>query len=1301
MNYGSINMTSTNRFFNDKIEQLQKYLDQKYIDIYDDHEINGTRHFQRIYLDTDELEKYDANLQKLYILQAELLVQMRRQNENIYKKWCKKSNDSGFVDNEETEISRSVEWPEFDPFIINDAQWHNGDPIVQHPKTESEQNIETHLNLANNLQPWRSAQKIEADERITANITYLNIPHMKTRNITNNIFHSITTEFPTTLIFALSEIYARPHMKHLYDPPGYTILFHKGGSIKTSAIMYKNVDFMKLKQLNLCGIITTAEVLFKDKTKPLITISAFYRSPSKNQTELLKDYGYEGDYKNYSFTFLEFLTEFVTGNGSHCAFGDINWNLHRLHQPKNRYLEKEATEKYGDILNFDLWNQRVTFPTRNGGSKIDIALVPRTILFDKFKIWRHIYSDLSDHFIANLSIPTGIKIKTTKDIIITRKLHKFKNKSKFDADNILNPGTSKLTEEYTAFCEYADEIWNEDLTEITLKNICQITPNDCSIIYDKLKDLGKTAYPKTQIRIRNSNFVGKFNNEIWIQEKLCVKKYKEAAVLQGRPISCPIYKQEKSKLRMLKKKFTREFWMDKITQRVQDKKLSWSLVQQFRQYDQSIPVSIMPDQFALTFLNLMYDYTPLPDIKRSKLSEFISMPNDHKFDFQLPIVPKTADKMTSLISYTNDGKGSQFSMAWDQLSKDLIKILPSQYYNLLATLLTKLLENGVYLEEFRETRCIPIYKRNIKTDPKNYRPIHIISSVGNLLEKIFARQMMNYVENKNILKWCQYGFRAGRESGMLLNEFRRYFLSANLNKVICAALVTDMTNAFGSTDCDQIIEDLAPIFSLRVLKTLRSFLSQSKIQVEVNNEKSGIYYSSPRGSGQGSSLSAQIYVVLMRSSHVIADNFIQLSFADDATAITMANSENEIIKNLQDALQAFINFCKKYNMKINVKKTFIYLFGRKCNKKMIKIFIGNEKLEITNDMNLLGIRLNDNLLFTNHFKSILSYFQYKIALIGQFGKLCDHDITRMLIHSYLIGKINYGSAYIPLQSEQVYSMLQNKVNLLIQHKVSTKSERSKFYNEHVRIKQHDLLGRINCKSFKNVHRFNQMSRLGKLTETAYPAREFGQFLECLEIRGTRRQIETSTIPFFVQKPKKYNAKNKRFFTCAPMMWATEFSKLPISIRNTIGTDLFKSNIKKFYNNRCQHQEYQLKQCTGCLDSTKNYGTPQNLGQLHQTWFTEQKRSNNFLKLTEYEKWVDLLEHNEDMNFDTYVTLEKDLFFSTFRKATRLTKYLKSKNWHTNVNEQPEIPPKSATYESDYLDESDNEIYLENLFTSTQ
>ena len=1335
-----VTLATANRFFNDKITQIKQYLTDGYVDIFDDYEIEGIRHYRRYKLRKIDREIYQRNLDQIFKLQAECL---RTHTKNFMENY-NNLNDSGFpkdklenlwetntMDNTDEDMMyidsfsdmdecisetsqkeiepeseewienvRSNEpeeipeqnispdtWPEFNPFQIENSVWHDGRKIEQFTKEQSIQNLKENARLLEHEEKWKNSNEQEENIQIKFIVTYLNIPHMKTRNICRNIFHQITLEFPETNIFTLSEIYKHDYMKHIYEPPGYKIIYHMAGQIKTSAIMYKISDEYSVEQLNYCGIITTAAVKINGKSKHLMKISAFYRSPSKNQKILLKDYGYEENYEEYSFAILKYLREYIIEN--HCAFGDINWNLSKNNLPKTRYLEKKASDQYGDLLNMDLWNNRISFQTKKGGSKIDIALCPYKFIYDKFTIFRNTYTDLSDHHVATLVMPSGIKIRMKKLITSTRILYKKKNKSQYEEDKIQDPNTSEYTDDYIKFVEKSTEIWNDDLQRIKNAHLMEITPTDATTIYKSLCELGRFAYPKLQRSIKTNQNHGKYGKEIMDLDNKCTDLYRSLSAQNISIRENTDLNNLKSKLRSLKQKHIRKYWTNQLSQRIQDKNLNWSLVQKFRQQTQSIPIQIQPDQFALTFLELMYNYSPLENIQRTNIEDFMLHENEDKFDFDLPIVPKSGNKMTSLISYTHDGKGSQLSMAMDFITKDFIKILPNEYYGLLATLITKLLENGVYIEEFRDTRCIPIYKKSDKNDPKNYRPIHIISSIGNLCEKIFARQAMQFVEDNNLLWWCQYGFRGGRESGMLLNEFRRYFLKTNLTKTYCAALVTDMTNAFGSTDVDQIIEDLAPLFKLRAMKALRTFLTRSKIMVDVNNKKSGVFYSAERGSGQGSSLSAQLYVILMRQSHVLSDKFVQLSFADDATAITHANTYEELNDNLNLALKAFVDFCTEYNMTINVKKTFIYLFGKKCDKSNINIFIGEEKLKVENQMELLGLNLNGQMSFQKHYSAMGAYFQYKISMIGQFSTLCDKDNTRMLINSYLVGKFNYGSPYIPIQPDNVYRRLQGKINTIIQNRKSNKEERTEFFKNFTKIPQWDLLQRINMKSLKNIHRQNQLTRLGKLTETAFPPREFEQFIECLEIRGSRRQSQNQTIPFFVQKPKTLCTLPKLFFTCAPMMWAPEFAKLPAEIKNTIGTKLFNKNVKKFFNNRCQHQEHTQNFCEKCENSTREYACPQNLLQAHRNWSIHNKV--DMINIKNYDTWIETIETNNDLSFQNFITINQNTFHQRQPGHRKFHNYLTSNGWAARFLRNNDIDTNISDYQfEDLFEETTNQ-----------
>ena len=55
---------------------------------------------------------------------------------------------------------------------------------------------------------------------------------------------------------------------------------------------------------------------------------------------------------------------------------------------------------------------------------------------------------------------------------------------------------------------------------------------------------------------------------------------------------------------------------------------------------------------------------------------------------------------------------------------------------------------------------IPIYKnKDSQTDPKNYRPITIVSCFGKLFTSILNERLQNFSENVNLIHETQGGFR--------------------------------------------------------------------------------------------------------------------------------------------------------------------------------------------------------------------------------------------------------------------------------------------------------------------------------------------------------------------------------------------------------------------------------------------------------------------------------------------------------------------------------------------------------------
>ena len=77
--------------------------------------------------------------------------------------------------------------------------------------------------------------------------------------------------------------------------------------------------------------------------------------------------------------------------------------------------------------------------------------------------------------------------------------------------------------------------------------------------------------------------------------------------------------------------------------------------------------------------------------------------------------------------------------------------------------LCKLINNSTeiraYPSKLKHAKVVPVHKGEGKTDPRNYRPISLLSVFNRIFEKTMYRRLMAFLEMNDILCDSQYGFR--------------------------------------------------------------------------------------------------------------------------------------------------------------------------------------------------------------------------------------------------------------------------------------------------------------------------------------------------------------------------------------------------------------------------------------------------------------------------------------------------------------------------------------------------------------
>ena len=79
---------------------------------------------------------------------------------------------------------------------------------------------------------------------------------------------------------------------------------------------------------------------------------------------------------------------------------------------------------------------------------------------------------------------------------------------------------------------------------------------------------------------------------------------------------------------------------------------------------------------------------------------------------------------------------------------------------LLAHVCSKLFECGVFPDNMKVAKVVPLFKADDRSLFSNYRPISLLSQFSKILEKLFNERLDKFIDKFQLLNNCQYGFRS-------------------------------------------------------------------------------------------------------------------------------------------------------------------------------------------------------------------------------------------------------------------------------------------------------------------------------------------------------------------------------------------------------------------------------------------------------------------------------------------------------------------------------------------------------------
>ena len=758
----------------------------------------------------------------------------------------------------------------------------------------------------------------------------------------------------------------------------------------------------------------------------VLTVGSIYRHPSGNVT-------------HFNESLDKCLKNLSSKNTLHIG-GDINIDLLKTNS--------HTTQNYLDIMLSHNLIPNIAIPTRftdRSATLIDhmFTRLPKSKVNNKITSG-NLVTDISDH-LFNFTI-IDMEVKRTKD----------------------RPLIRRYTKENVELFKQNIESELSNITEITATHNNLNVNESYRILYEKLHSLLDLYFP----RVRQSR--KKAKDKEWITEgiKRSIKHRNSLYQIQiknGTSENINKWKKYRNILNNVIKEAQRKYYQNLINQHNNSCIGLWK----------TLGSIICKRNRATSITNLKVNNKHLKDPAQianamndffinigSELASKFQNNNENEFlkfmgeksDQSMYMHKTNPDEVRKIIEKLKDKK----SCGYDELSARFLKLCSPYISEPLANILNASIVNGIYPDPLKIASVTPVYKKGVKNDPSNYRPISVLSTVNKVFEKILHKRLYKYLSKFEILYDYQFGFREGHSTTQALVEITdRIKFAIDKNELTCGIFI-DLTKAFDTVNHHILLQKMYN-YGIRgnVYSLFKSYLSNRQQFVKVNNEKSDMKYVTC-GVPQGSVLGPLLFIIYINDIANSCKEGQFRIFADDTGIFCHSYNIESLIAKAEVIIKNVSKWFAANKLTLNVSKTSYVIFK---SKKMTNINIPNTisykeiKINRESQVKYLGLILDEHMSWDSHTNEICNKLKSFFPLFYNIRHYLDKEHINAIFYTMIYSRIKYGSIVTGLTSNDNINkiqVMQNRLLKVLSHKHYRYST-NKLHNELSILKFEDVV----------------------------------------------------------------------------------------------------------------------------------------------------------------------------------------------------------------------------------------------------
>lgn len=335
----------------------------------------------------------------------------------------------------------------------------------------------------------------------------------------------------------------------------------------------------------------------------------------------------------------------------------------------------------------------------------------------------------------------------------------------------------------------------------------------------------------------------------------------------------------------------------------------------------------------------------------------------------------------------------------DMISARLLRECADLIADPMCSIFNQSIRSGIFPQEWKCAKVIPLFKEGNHSDLNNYRPISIVPIVAKVFERIIYDQVYGYLTENNLISSQQSGFRSLHSTVTALLEATNDW-AFNIDKgSVNAVVFLDLKKAFDTVDHTILLSKLFE-YGIRgnAYEWFRSYLDNRNQQCFVNGSLSNSQILTC-GIPQGTILGPLLFILYINDLPNCLSNSVARMYADD-THLTFASNNIETINDVMNHDLSNVNTWLTANkLTLNSSKTEFMLIGSRQRLGTYdtspKLIIGGDIIKQVSSVKSLGVHIDENLSWNMHIEKIAKKIASGIGAI----KRCRPFVNRTTLES--------------------------------------------------------------------------------------------------------------------------------------------------------------------------------------------------------------------------------------------------------------------------------------------------------------